>query len=229
MEVHPPAYLSPSRLACYDRCPQLFYERYILKMPQQPTPEMLFGTAVHKGIEAHFRGEDDELAFLLAWRPMRQQCVVAGFPVTSQLDERGLELLGMVRALELHGQPERKFIFAHDGFSIPFLGFIDLWSDGVIRDFKTSSYGWTQQRADEELFQPAIYSQAYAIESGGTIPDFEYIVLPRIAAPLQRLCGCRSREQLDDAFDRIQLIYLAIEAREFDCTCQGKYHQEQAA
>lgn len=229
MEKHPPAYLSPSRLSTYDRCPQLFYERYILKIPQQPTPEMLFGTAVHKGLEAHFRGEDDELAFLMTWRLMRKELATAGFPMTSALDQRGLELLAMVRALKLHGQPERKFIYAHDGFSIPLLGYIDLWMDGKIIDFKTSSYGWTQDRADSEIFQPAIYAQAYAIEMGGQIPEFEFIVLPRLAAPLQRFCGCRSPEQLKEAFVRARLIHLSIEAQHFDCICEGKYHQEAAA
>ena len=68
MERHPPAYLSPSRLSAYDYCPAEFQKRYILKQPDPPTPEMAFGTAVHAGIEAHFLGKDDELAFLKSWR-----------------------------------------------------------------------------------------------------------------------------------------------------------------
>jgi hypothetical protein len=224
VEARLPAYLSPSRLSTYDRCPKLFHERYVLKLEDTPTMEMAFGTAIHRGIEAHYRGQDDEIAFLAEWRAARRKLSLG-----NHLDDRGLELLDMVRSLNLAGQPERKFIYAYAGFSVPFLGIIDLWGKGVIRDFKTTGYGWTQKRADDELFQPAVYAQAYASESGGKLPEFEYIVLPRVAGPMQRWCGCRSRQQIDAAFERIMDIHLAIEAQEFDCTCNGRYHEERAA
>lgn len=226
MEKHPPAYLSPSRLTCYAYCPAEFHKRYILKRDEPPTPERLFGTAVHKGIEAHFRGEDDELAFLRAWREAQKELVKAEQIFGAGLPERGLELLEMVRNLNLSGEPEKHIVLTAPGFTIPFIGYVDLWSDGRLYDFKTTGYGWSQAKADAQLFQPAIYSQAYSNEHG-EIPSFTFVVLPRIAGPVQLLDGTRTGAQIEAAFDRAREIHELIEAKVFDCTC-GK-HEERAA
>jgi hypothetical protein len=232
VEVKPPAYLSPSRLATYDRCPQLFYERYILKLPQAPHIERLFGIAVHRGLEAHFRGLDHELTFLLDWRNAVKECAASGIaiPNKNDLTARGLDLIEMVRALNLSGEPEQKITCIAADLPVPFLGVVDLVSDGVIYDYKTTAFGWTQQRADTEPWQPAIYSQAYAEAHDGDLPRFEFIILPRVTGPLQRFESSRTFGQIYTMFERARAIYQAIEAKQFECigtTCRE--HQDTAA
>lgn len=224
-EKHPPAYLSPSRLSCYDWCPAEFHKRYILKQDDPPTPERLFGTAVHKGIEAHFRDQDDELAFLRAWKDAKAELTAAQQVFGSGLAARGLELLEMVRNLDLHGEPEHRIGVIDPNIPLPFIGYTDRWSEGHIVDSKTTGYGWTQDKADAQLFQPAIYSQAHSDEYG-SIPKFTFVVLPRIAGPVKLFDGTRTGHQILAAFTRAREIYDLIEARVFDCTC-GR-HQEAA-
>jgi hypothetical protein len=132
-------------------------------------------------------------------------------------------LLSLVRELELHGEPERLISVVWPDFKIPVIGYADLWGDSTIYDFKTSGYGWTQRKADEQLFQPAIYSQAYADEHG-RIPAFKFVVLPRIPGPVQVLDATRTGQQIIEAFDEVLRIHLAIESQEWGCTCGGRYH-----
>lgn len=230
MEKHPPAYLSPSRLSCYAYCPAEFEKRYILKQDEPPTPERLFGTAVHKGLEAHFLNQDDELAFLREWRTLRSTLTQDEQSFSKGLQSRGLELLEMVRNMGLSGNPEMHFMFTAPGFIIPFLGYIDLWDEATktVVDFKTAGYGWTQEKADAQLFQPAIYSQAIADEYS-YIPAFKFVVLPRIQGPAQVFDSTRTGDQILAAFDRAREIHELIEQKVFDCTCKKHLAQETAA
>jgi hypothetical protein len=216
MEKKPPAYFSPSRLSTYDRCPQLFFERYILKLPQPPAAERMFGTAIHCGIEAHFRGQDHELAYLQSWRTSARECKQSGVFVPD-LTARGLELIDMVISLGLAGDPEQEILTLIAGIPLPLYGIADLISPGRIIDFKTTQFGWTQDRADRELWQPAIYSQAYAEAHDGEYPRFEFVVLPRAFGPLQRFDGTRTPGQIFETFERARAIYNAIEAKQFEC------------
>lgn len=225
-EPHLPAYLSASRLACYEWCPAEYEQRYMLKVPVRPTMEMVFGTAVHAGAEAHYRGHDDELTFLRTWRAS-----IADFdePIQSNakaLTARGLELLAMVRELGFVGESEYRITMTVPGINTPFLGYIDLWSEGHIVDFKTTAYGWSQTKADRQVFQPAIYAQAHS-EVFGSIPRFTYVVLSRAGGPVQLVDGTRTPDQIIAAFDRAKEILRLIEARVFPCTC--KRHLEQTA
>jgi hypothetical protein len=181
--------------------------------------EMLFGRAVHKGIEAHFRGQDSQLGFLQDWRQAIVDQQHRGIEVldASALTRRGLDMLDQVQSLNLSGEPERMLTCLHPDMDIPFLGYADLWSDGTIYDFKTSRMGWTQHCADQEVWQPAIYSQAYA-DQHGIIPRFEFVVLPRFPnAPVQRFDGSRTPDQILEAFDQAIRIYACIMAEQFEC------------
>lgn len=230
MELKPPAYFSPSRFSTYDRCPQLFFERYIQKTPQPPDVARMFGSAIHLALEALFRGQDHELVYLQSWRQSVTECRAAG-QVVPDLMERGLELIDMVRALNLEGQPEQEILTTIAGIPLPLYGIADLISPGRIIDFKTTYSGWSQKRADAEQWQPAIYSQAYAEAHDGEYPRFEFIVLPRIAGrPLQRFDGTRSTEQIFATFERARHIYQAIEEKQFDCVgARCPAHREVAA
>jgi len=188
--------------------------------------ERLFGTAVHSGLEAHFLGHDGELAFMRAWRQAKQELASAGQSFGSGLAERGLELIDMVHALGISGEPERQIAAVHYAISLPFIGYADLWSEGHIWDFKTAGYNWPADKADQQIFQPAIYSQAHADEYG-SIPKFTFIILPRTAGQIQLVDGTRTGQQIIDAFEKAREIHELIESSVFGCTC-GK-HDEEAA
>lgn len=225
-----PSHLSPSQLSCYALCPAIYHERYVQKLFPPPEPERLFGIAVHQALEAHYRGQDDELVFLKAWRESLVQLDQSRFPNITTLKHRGLELLSQVRALNLDGEPERRISVLAAGITIPIFGYVDLWADNLVVDFKTTGFNWTQQKADTQVFQPAIYSQAYALEHDGQLPRFQFIVLPRVESPIQVLDGSRSFEQIFEAFEHARVIHQAIEAQEFDCRCDGRFHlTDQAA
>jgi len=220
-----PSHLSPSQLTAYSLCPVLYRERYVLRLEPPPQPERLFGIAVHAGLEAQFRGEDDELTFLKTWKQHMATLDQKLYPLLPALRTRGLDLLQAVRDLQLVGEPERLIVVTAPelGFKIPIMGYTDLWSDGCIYDFKTSGYGWTQTKADEQLFQPAIYSQAYSDEHM-EIPQFKFVVLPRIPAPVQIVDATRTGEQILYAFNEALRIHRAIENQEWECTCKGRFH-----
>lgn len=218
-----PSHLSPSQLTLYQLCPVIYRERYVLNLFPPPQPERLFGVAVHAGLEAQFQGLDDEMQFLKTWREASSTLDKDKFPGLTALRGRGLELLGMVRELGLHGEPERVVSVVWPGFKIPFLGYADLWSDGTIYDFKTTGFGWTQTKADQQMFQPAVYSQAYCDEHGH-YPEFKFVVMSRIPGPIQILDATRTGEQIEASFAEAYKIHLAIENQEFDCTCGGRYH-----
>lgn len=224
MNPYLPSHLSPSQFTTYSLCPLMYYERYVLKIEPPAEPERLFGIAVHKGLEAQFRGEDDEMAFINQWREYLATLDLPRYPAIGSLKARGLELLAQVRALGLTGEPERQIIVLTAGITIPIMGFTDLWCDGLIVDFKTAGFGWTQTKADAQLFQPAIYSHAYSLEHDGALPRFQFVVLPRINAPIQVFDGTRSSRQIVEMFERAREIHQLIEAQEFACTCAGRFH-----
>lgn len=230
MVDHRPAYLSPSRLWAYDRCPQVYRDRYVLKLDQPPSFERDFGTAVHAGLEAHFRGLDYEMAFMLSWRQAQKDLKRAGVQVALWLSMRGLELIEMVRMLNLQGEPEQRIGVIVAGINVPIIGYVDLVADGVIYDFKTTGWGWSQEHADREMFQPVIYSQAYAEAHDGVYPGFKFIVLPRNGeGGLVQLDGTRSTRQIFETLERARSIHRAIEAQQFECACNGKFCGNKAA
>lgn len=223
-EKHLPRYLSPSRLWAYNRCPQVYVDRYIRKLEQPASYEREFGTAVHAGLEAHFRGLDHEMAFLIAWRLAQKSLKSAGVAVPSWLTARGLDLIEMVRETGIVGEPEQRIGLILAGVNIPIIGFADLMGDGFIVDFKTTGWSWSQDHADKEMFQPVIYSQAYAEAHDGQYPAFRFMVLPRNGnGGLVELDGTRDTRQIFETFERVREIHKAIEAQQWDCLCKGKY------
>lgn len=221
--AHPNPHLSPSRLSTFDRCPELYRQRYVLKLPQGPSFERDFGTAVHRGIEAHYRGLDHEMAFLLVWRIAQKECREANIAVPPWLTERGLELIEAACALGIKGEPEQRIGIMLAGVNLPIIGYVDLVGDGQVVDWKTTAFGWGQDRADREIFQPAIYSQAYAETHDGILPTFTYVVLPRNGGPAQLRDGTRTYRQIFEAFEQARAIHRAIENNDFACRCGGKF------
>lgn len=226
--IHIPPYWSPSRFTCWDQCPAEYYRRYVLGEPMEPNTPVWFGTAVHKGLESHFRGEDGELAFRRKWRECRTQLGAAGLAVSDTFFEVGLTLIERTAALGLAGIPERKIWLRTDDYlGAPLLGYVDLWSESThtIYDFKTTLGSWSAARAEREMWQPCLYSYAYFIETD-VLPKFEYIVLNRGTGELQRFPTQRTHEQISATLDRALEISRAVKTTDWSCTC--KKHVEAA-
>lgn len=213
---------SPSKFVCWDACPQEFYQRYVLHVPMVPTEALHFGTAVHKGLEAHFRGSDGELAFRRAWRTLSDELAAAQIVVDARLSKTGLELVEKVANLGLSGEPERKiWVRTDDYLTAPLLGYVDLWCPDThtIVDFKTTVGAWSAERAEKEVWQPCLYSWVYYQETG-VLPKFEYIVLNRVTGTLSRFTTHRTGEQIMDALSGAREIAVAVKNNQFDCRCR---------
>lgn len=213
-----PPWWSPSKFTCYDQCPQLFYERYVLHAKEAPSEAMQFGSAVHKGLEAHFNGTDGELAFRREWR---LRSLELG-QVDPKLSKTGLDLISRVMDLGLDGIPERKvWVRTDDYLNAPLLGYVDLWCSvsNTIVDFKTTVGAWSAERAEKEMHQPCFYSWAYWQETG-IMPGFEYIVLNRATGSLSRFKTERTGDQISAWLDRCREIAVAVAADQFACKCR---------
>lgn len=214
---------SATRFMTFDQCPGEFKARYIDERPVVKTEPMLFGSAVHMGLEAHYRGDDAIRAFRAAWK---QFSLELG-DVDPGLTGKGMDLIEQVVELGLSGIPERGFsIDTNADLGAPIVGAIDLWgADGTTYDFKTSKGLWSQERAQKELWQPVLYSWARWIEEPEYVGDFEYIVLNRVTGQLQRFRRSWTKdellEQLNAAVERMHAI--ADSVREDHYECRGKH------
>jgi hypothetical protein len=111
------------------------------------------------------------------------------------------------------------------------VGAIDLWGDdGYIYDFKTTRGLWSQARAQTEVWQPALYTQARWLEEPGYGGEFEYIVLNRVTGTLQRFTRDWTRDDVvslwNDVWEKMQVITTDIRLGHFVCSGNHGYCPE---
>jgi hypothetical protein len=212
---------SASRFALWERCPAEWYARYIAGAKESPTEAMLFGSAVHQGLEAHYLGGSAVAAFRQAWKTS-----VAG-PLQGQADVNltavGLDLLDRTIELDLQGYPEWTFTLpTEDAWGAPTVGAVDLVDirDGHIFDFKTTTGAWSQVRAERDIWQPALY--AWAVSEAFDWPErFTYVVLNKVSRQVELF-------DLDDLQGRVATMdemarIIAGRVRDGDFACHGKH------
>jgi len=215
---------SATRFMLWEQCPGLFKERYIDGKPLEVTEAMAFGSAVHQGLEEHYRGKDGGLAFRKAWK--------AYGPDGSHLTATGLNLLDRVYELELDGTPELPFsLDTADELGAPIVGAIDLvGADGVVYDFKTTKGAWSQERAQKEVWQPLLYSWARWEQEPAYTATFEYIVLNRVSGTLSRFRRVWTADEwvaaMSALWDRMRTISADVAAGRFECTGSHGYCPE---
>lgn len=220
---------SATRFMMWEQCPALFRMHYIDDEPLELTEAMLFGQAIHMGLEAHYNGEDGERAFRAAWKQFTAEL---GGQVGRDLTGTGLRLLDQVFELQLAGVPERGFsLDTNVEFGAPIVGAADLWgNDGVVYDFKTTRGLWSQERAQQEQWQPLLYSYARWDEEPVYDASFEYIVLNRVTGTLQRFRRQWTPdvwvEQMSALWSRMGAISRDLAAGRFDCTGKHGYCPE---
>lgn len=138
--------LSPSMIESYLKCPYEFYWRYVLKAPSKANHHLIYGSAIHSGIETFFKTKGTQKekteaaieAFNNSWRE-------EGFPnakVREELKAQGIKsIYNFCEAEKDKPAPteiEKTFVLNLGDVRVK--GRIDAFYDNPteIRDFKTS-------------------------------------------------------------------------------------------
>jgi len=119
----PRPHLSISQINLWESNPSAYMKRYFLNIPDAPSPMMEFGKQFASDIEDYVNGEQREYNF----------------------PPKFLENILLY--------PHVEYKLEHDFGDFKFIGFIDNASDsfGIIRDFKTGTAPWTQDRLMNSL------------------------------------------------------------------------------
>jgi hypothetical protein len=119
----PRPHLSISQINLWESDPSAYMKRYFLNIPDAPSPMMEFGKQFASDIEDYVKGEQRDF----------------NFPPNFLKD--------------IYLYPHVEYKLEHDFGDFVFLGFIDNASEefGIIRDFKTGTAAWTQDRLENSL------------------------------------------------------------------------------
>lgn len=231
--IDPPArlpvdYLSVSSINLYQRCPEAWKRRYILKEYDPPNGKMILGSAAGAAEAQHFgrmiesgaglSTEDvlDEFASEWEDRTSREEVDWQGDKPGALKDSGAGALRVYHTQLAPAVEPvavEREFELAWEGCGFGLTGYLDLEdSDGAICDFKMTGQRWSADKARGEL-QPTVYLAARRAE-GNPASGFNYHTMIRTKQPTAEVVGTeRSERQLDLLTDRVFAIARSIEFR----------------
>jgi hypothetical protein len=119
----PRPHLSISQINLWESDPSAYMKRYFLNIPDAPSPMMEFGKQFASDIEDYVKGEQRDF----------------NFPTNFLQD--------------IYLYPHVEYKLEHDFGDFKFIGYIDNASEnfGIIRDFKTGTAAWTQDRLENSL------------------------------------------------------------------------------
>ncbi len=119
----PRPHLSISQINLWESDPSAYMKRYFLNIPDEPSPMMEFGKQFASDLEDYVKGEQRDF----------------NFPPNFLQD--------------IYLYPHVEYKLEHDFGEFKFLGYIDNASEnfGIIRDFKTGTAAWTQDRLENSL------------------------------------------------------------------------------
>lgn len=174
-------HLSASQISDYLRCPASWYLSRIAKLPQPPVAAIQVGLAVHRGLTAYHRNQDDEVELVAAWKELVTANVAPGAlqrAIAAQALYRS-----MVKPLPID-VADWWFKVQIDGIPVPLIGAFDLVradaqdpDNGAAWDWKTGKgTNWGQQKADTEI-QATAYWLAYTREAERPPKKFVYVVI----------------------------------------------------
>ena len=224
----------------YKQCPRLFYYRHILKLklPQKQL-NLLFGGAIHKGIEifhntksldaglAAFRKEFDKNKLAEDEQHEYQPHLAEGERILRRYVD-AQDYLRIVHGISPEGVSEGYFKvnwtdpITGEKLELPITGIIDRRvKSGQLIDFKTSSKSYKQKKADE-LDQATIYSYSGEILFGDPVKEFAYIVfVKKRKNPIQVVKTKRSKQDYSLMFKEMKSIIKSIKAKKFHRGCRG--------
>ena len=133
----PRQHLSISQINLWESDPSAYMKRYFLNIPDEPSPMMDFGKQFASDIEDYAKGEQREF----------------NFPPN------------FLENIKLYSRVEHKLLHNFEDFK--FIGYIDNASENfeIIRDFKTGTAAWTQDRLENSL-QMQAYSYVIFMQHG---------------------------------------------------------------
>jgi hypothetical protein len=146
-------------------------------------PAIQVGLAVHRGLTAYHRGQDDETELVSAWKELVTAPNIPSGALQRALAAQAL-YRSMVRPLPID-VADWWFKVRIDGIPVPLIGAFDLVradaqkpDDGAAWDWKTGKgTNWGQEKADTEI-QATAYWLAYLRETDGIPPaKFVYVVI----------------------------------------------------
>ncbi len=119
----PRPHLSISQINLWESDPSAYMKRYFLNIPDEPSPIMEFGKQFASDIEDYVKGEQRDF----------------NFPTNFLQD--------------IYLYPHVEYKLEHDFGDFKFIGYIDNASENfeIIRDFKTGTAAWTQDRLENSL------------------------------------------------------------------------------
>ena len=195
-------HFSASQIICYLQCPLQYHFQYEMGIAWEKTPSaVLFGGAVHKGVEAINKGLmnggiDLDMAkteFTAAWKDGTSSDDIAWKEDPSELYQKGGQLLELY-ANEMKDQKPTEvelpfrlpivdpktglFIVQRD-----FVGKIDaIFTDDTIIEIKTTGRSPAQQEIDQNL-QITLYSWAYRLLYGKAEKTIKVVNLVKTKEP----------------------------------------------
>jgi len=133
----PRPHISISQINLWENDPSDYMKRYFLNIPDDPSPMMEFGKQFASDIEDYVKGEQREF----------------NFPPN------------FLENIKIYPRVEHKLLHNFEDFT--FIGYIDNASDNfeIIRDFKTGTAAWTQDRLENSL-QMQAYSYVIFMQYG---------------------------------------------------------------
>ncbi len=193
-------YLSFSALSTYRSCPLKFFFRYIAGLPEETvSSSLVFGAAIHRGLEEHFRellagNPPLTLADLMAhyhaeWSERDGAPIRFGEHDRPALDRLATRMFDAFRQHDLAQPPGRILAVEEElrGTLVPgvpdLLGRVDLIAETsdelVISDWKTSRSRWSPDQAEDAAEQLVLYAELARDFAPGKRVRVEFIVLTK--------------------------------------------------
>lgn len=174
--------LSASQIECWLNCPQDFYYKHVLAMPEPLSPLAAYGTAIHDAIRAIFDGRRAGQPPTLATLKSRveQALPQAGYASAGHRDRHRAQVIKSLQVIykrftneELPTQDEADFAVKIPDLPLKITGRMDAIyerPDGTeIRDFKTSTSVTTPEKAKQRASssgQLTVYALAWQLSRG---------------------------------------------------------------
>lgn len=202
-------HISPSMLGLFCRCQEAFRRRYIEGHINPPGIAAITGTGMHKAAELNFTtkietGEDMPVSDLQdACRDGYMAALRNGvfIPRGEEASARKEMAQGLDRAVKLTGnfaaevapsiQPvaaEERLEVMHPELPVPFLGILDVRSQGSIHDLKTASRKWSSGKEEGQL-QPPIYRWLVHELYGAELPFTFHVVTEKEVQQVPAVTG----------------------------------------
>lgn len=234
----PRDYLSFGAIRTYQSCPLKYYFKYIAGLPEHSvSASLVFGSAIHRAIEHHFRQQlsggqpptTDELMlqFQAEWNERGLKFVRFGRGVdTAALNDLAVRMLSAFRDSSMSKAGGKILAIEEElcGPVIPglpdLLGRVDLVVETphelVIRDWKTSRARWSAEQVEESTEQLLLYSTLVADFAPGKPVRIEFAVLTKTkAVAIEQHSIVVQQRPLDRMKRVIARVFQAITAEHF--------------